>query len=169
MHLGVRVARVETDLPEGSDSPTYMRYYTGEPAQKRSWEGVGFSQKCCASVPVALPGGTTVVAQGQARTFVRNDPVERTGNKMATEVEEREREQPRVPAGCLSTRACTQRACICPSLRTLLPALPSWPPHCAGCFQPNSSCQDCIPDPSAPAVRGYVLNLHSAFFFVHLE
>lgn len=54
-------------------------------------------------------------------------------------------------------------------LSALLPALPSWPPHCAGCFQPNSSCQDCIPDPSAPAVRGYVLNLHSAFFFVHLE
>lgn len=119
MHLGGRVARVETDLPEGSDSLSYMRYYMGEPAQKQSWEGVGFSQKCCASVPVALPGGTTVVVQGRARTFVRNDPVERTGNKMAIEVEEKEREQPRVPAGCLSTRACIQRACVCPSLRTL--------------------------------------------------
>lgn len=51
----------------------------------------------------------------------------------------------------------------------LLPALPSWPPHRAGCFQSNSSCQGCIPDPSAPAVRGYVLNLHSAFFFMHLK
>lgn len=50
----------------------------------------------------------------------------------------------------------------------LLPALPSWPPHRSGCLQCNSSCQGCIPDPSAPAVRGDVLNLHSAFF-MHLK
>lgn len=50
----------------------------------------------------------------------------------------------------------------------VLPALPSWPPHRAGSLQCNSSCQGCIPDPSAPAVRGYVLNLHSAFF-MHLK
>lgn len=55
------------------------------------------------------------------------------------------------------------------STEPLLPALPSWPPHRAGRLQSNSSCQGCIPDPSAPAVGAYVLNLHSVFFFMHLK
>lgn len=71
----------------------------------------------------------------------------------------------------LSFHTClhTVRASVHLSTQALLLVLSSWPPHHAGCLQPNSSCQDCIPNPSGPAVRGYVLNLHSAFFFKHLE
>lgn len=88
-----------------------------------------------------------------------------------TEVEEREREQSKVPVGSFYMRmhtACVRLSISPHSLPCLLspPGLPSVLPVC---FQSNSSCQDCIPDPSAPAVRSYVLNLHSAFFFMHLE
>lgn len=87
-------------------------------------------------------------------------------NKSGMKMGETEHKQPGVSTGCLST-VCVRLSISPQSLSCLLS-----PPGLLtvlAAFSPISSCQGCIPDPSAPAVESYMLNLHSAFFFMHLK
>lgn len=164
--LGTRVARAETDLLKGFESLSYGEHNITLVNLHNSRGGMGvFQWKCWVSALMPLPGVLHRGCNWGVHTFIKNYP-------------DRQTEQIRDEGGRNGTQA-TQglhrlsfhsvRAFVHLSTEPLSPALPSWPPHCAGCLQSNSSCQGCIPDPSAPAVRAYVLNLHSAFFFTHLK
>lgn len=122
-----------------------------------------FQWKCWASALAALPGVLHRGCNRGVHTFIKNYPDRWTkGTNQGWRWEKWNTSTPQSP------QAVCVRAFVHLSTEPLLPALPSWPPHCAGRSQSNSSCQGCIPDPSAPAVRGYVLNLHFAFF-MHLK
>lgn len=42
-HLGIRVARVETDLPKGFESLSYGKHYICKPAKRQRWDWGGYS------------------------------------------------------------------------------------------------------------------------------
>lgn len=177
-HLGTRVARVETNLPTGFESLSYRKHYItfinlhkyGGGMRGGVFNGNAEPQLWWLC-QVSLQWSLQCYYNG-AHTFIKNAASSWENTKQnTTEVEEREREQSKVPAGSFHMRlhtACV-RLSISPHSLSCLLSPPGLPIVLPVCFQSNSSCQDCIPDPSAPAVRSYVLNLHSAFFFTHLE
>lgn len=162
--LGTWVARAETDLLKGFESLSYGKPYITFVILQKTEVGWGvFQWECWASALMALSGVLHRGCNRGVHTFIKNYPDGWTkGTNQGWRWEKWNTSNPRSP------QAVCVRAFVHLSTEPLLPALPSWPPHRAGCFQANSSCQGCIPDPSAPAVRGYVLNLHSAFL-MHLK